>query len=79
MGNEGVEGAREDPRVSNVLERLSQLEGRVGGQLDQLVHLQQQQVVIQPLLNPCLFVCVLVLYAVTLGCALAEATMSSRS
>ena len=45
MGSEGVEGGREDPRVSSVLERLSQLEGRVGGQLDQLVHLQQQQVI----------------------------------
>ena len=55
MGSEGVDGAREDPRVSSVLERLSQLEGRVGGQLDQLVHLQQQQVMALPLLELCLF------------------------
>ena len=44
MGGEGSDLGREDPRVSSVLERLSQLEGRVGNQLDQLLQLQQQQV-----------------------------------
>lgn len=44
MGGEGSDLGREDPRVSSVLERLSQLEGRVGTQLDQLRQLQQQQV-----------------------------------
>jgi hypothetical protein len=44
MGGEGSDLGREDPRVSSVLERLSQLEGRVGTQLDQLLQLQQQQV-----------------------------------
>ncbi|KAL0042529.1 hypothetical protein WJX79_002525 [Trebouxia sp. C0005] len=43
MGGEGSDLGREDPRVSSVLERLSQLEGRVGTQLDQLLQLQQQQ------------------------------------
>ena len=43
-GVDGSEVAREDPRVTSVLERLSQLEGRVGTQLDQLVELQQQHV-----------------------------------
>ncbi|DBA90428.1 TPA: hypothetical protein ACH3X1_003700 [Trebouxia sp. C0004] len=43
MGDEGYSLGREDPRVSSVLERLSQLEGRVGTQLDQLLQLQQQQ------------------------------------
>ncbi|KAL0049780.1 hypothetical protein WJX82_009760 [Trebouxia sp. C0006] len=43
MGGEGSDLGREDPRVSSVLERLSQLEGRVGNQLDQLLQLQQQQ------------------------------------
>ena len=41
---EGSPVGQADPRASSVLERLSQLEGRVGGQLDQLVQLQQQQV-----------------------------------
>lgn len=33
----------EDPRVSSVLERLGHLEGRVGQQLDHLLHAQEQQ------------------------------------
>jgi len=48
MGGEGSDLGREDPRVSSVLERLSQLEGRVGTQLDQLLQLQQQQVPAPP-------------------------------
>ena len=43
-GTEEAEAAREDPRVSSVLERLSQLETRVGTQLDHMVELKQQQV-----------------------------------
>ena len=41
---EAAEVVREDPRVSSVLERLTQVESRVGSQLDHLVKLQQQQV-----------------------------------
>ena len=44
-GNKEAEVARQDPRVTSALERLSQLETRVGTQLDHLVELQQQQVV----------------------------------
>ena len=37
-------GMSEDPRVSSVLERLGNLEGRVGQQLDHLLRVQEQQV-----------------------------------
>ena len=43
-GTKEAEVAWEDPRVSSVLVRLSQLETQVGTQLDRLVELQQQQV-----------------------------------
>lgn len=56
---EAAEAVREDPRVSSVLERLTQVESRVGTQLEQLVKLQQQQV-------PYLSVCAV--YAVCLVC-----------
>lgn len=45
-GTEEAEVGREDPRVTSVMERLGQLETRVGSQLDHLVELQQQQVAI---------------------------------
>lgn len=40
----GTKEAEVDPRVTSVTERLSQLETRVGTQLDHLIELQQQQV-----------------------------------
>ena len=54
-GTKEAEVARQDPTVTHMLERLSQLETRVGTQLNHLVELQQQQVVCCP--SVCLSVC----------------------
>ena len=55
-GTQEAEVGREDSRVTSVLERLSQLESRVGTQLEHLVELQQQQVAFI-CLSVCLSVC----------------------
>jgi len=78
-GGEGAEVGREDPRVSSVLERLSELEGRVGGQLDQLVHLQQQQVFTLKICNIKRCATAAGTYAVTFGrCVTAAAIYSVK-
>lgn len=43
-GDAMLDAVSEDPRVSSVLERLGNLESRVGQQLDHLLHVQEQQV-----------------------------------
>lgn len=67
---EAAEAVREDPRVSSVLERLTQVESRVGTQLDQLVKLQQQQVPHPSCLSVCavcLVVCQVCLLSLSLS------------
>ena len=75
-GNKEAEVPRQDPRVTSVLERLSQLETRVGTQLDHLVELQQQQVVflsvcpsVHPLVSLASFcLCIFYIHAFPLAC-----------